>query len=65
MDKDKVISLDDRRDLLHRCKEEIEYYEDRLNKLEYRQNMLAEEVRQTEELIMILKSELIKIGGSK
>lgn len=63
MEGSNMISLDTTRDLQIRLKEEIEFDEERLSKLEMRLNMASEELRQPIELLSILKNEL-KEGGS-
>ena len=40
-----------------KAKAEREYWEDRLNKLMFRYKMLSEEIRQTKELVEILRDE--------
>ena len=52
-----VIILTDELDKRSRAKEHRLFYEDRLEKLMFRYRMLSEEIRQTEELIEILKKE--------
>ena len=52
-----IIILTEELDKRTRAKEERQFYEDRLEKLMFRYRMLSEEIRQTEELIGILKEE--------
>ena len=52
-----IIILTEELDKRTRAKEQREFYEDRLEKLMFRYRMLSEEIRQTQELIDILKKE--------
>lgn len=57
-----IISLDTERDTQTKLRKEIEFFSERLSRLERRANMVYEEIRQTKELLTILKDELK--GGS-
>ena len=57
-----IISLDKERDIRKQCLEEIELHSERLDKPEFRQQMLHEEIRQTRELLSILENEITKGG---
>ena len=57
-----IISLDKERDIRKQCLEEIEFHSERLDKLEFRRQMLHEEIRQTRELLSILENEITKGG---
>lgn len=55
-----LINLAEERSIRKRCLSEIEFYEERLQKLEFRYDMLSEEIRQNSELLQILRKEINK-----
>ena len=53
----KVIILSQIRELNQRIDEEIEYYNEKLDKAQFRLSMINEEIRQLNELLDILEKE--------